>query len=262
VLGSAPRGPTRGIDHRGCAITVTIIAQALAVFVGAGVQRVSGIGFALIATPLLVLLVGPYQGVLLANVLTLVVSTVTLASTWRHVDHRRVWTLVPAGVLGVLPGVLVSRALPNDLLQVLIGGLILLGMALVVFTSRVRFAATPTTNVAAGLASGFMTATAGVGGPALTVYAVATAWEHSAFAATAQVSFVAQSAVSIALKGMPDLSLDRTVLLALIVAAGLAGGHLLARRVGGVAARRLVTWIALLGAAGTVVKGLVGLLSG
>jgi len=116
------------------------------------VQRVSGIGFSLIAVPMLVLLVGPYQGVALANLLAIVVATTTLASTWRSVDRRRVWTLVPAGLLGVVPGVLVSRTLPNDVLQVLIGGLVLLGMALVAFTSRVRFPAAPATNVAtAGL---------------------------------------------------------------------------------------------------------------
>ena len=229
---------------------------------GAGVQRVSGIGFSLIAVPMLVLLIGPYQGVAVANVLVIVVATTTLASTWRSVDRRRVWTLAPAGLLGVVPGVLVARTLPNDLLQVLIGGLVLLGMALVAFTSRVRFPAGPAANVATGLTSGFMTATAGVGGPALTMYAVATGWEHSAFAATAQVSFIAQSTVSVALKGVPDLSVGRAALLIVIVAAGLAVGHLLAGRVGGVTARRLVTWIALLGAAGTVVKGVVGLLAG
>jgi len=262
VLGSAPRRATDGIDTEGCVITVTIIAQALAVLVGAGVQRVSGIGFSLIAAPFLVLLVGPYQGVVLANLLVLVVAATTLASTWRSVDRSRVWTLAPAGLLGVLPGVLVSRVLPGDLLQVLIGGLILLGMVLVAFSTRVRFSAGPATNVAVGLASGFMTATAGVGGPALTVYAVATGWEQSAFAATAQVSFIAQSTMSVGLKGLPALSLRETALLVLIVAVGLVLGHLLAGRVGGVAARRLVTWLALLGAAGTVVKGVVGLLSG
>jgi uncharacterized membrane protein YfcA len=261
VLGSAPGGASDGIDKLGCTITATIIAQALAVFVGAGVQRVSGIGFALIASPLLVLLMGPYQGVDLANLLALIVATATLATTWRNVDRRRVWTLVPAGLLGVIPGVLVARAMPTDLLQVLVGSLILLGMGLVMFTSRVRFGAVPGTNLATGLASGFMTATAGVGGPALTVYAVATDWEQSAFAATAQVSFVFQSTLSIALKGLPELSFDKTALFVLIVAAGLGGGHLLAGRVGDAVVRRLVTWLALLGAAGAVVKGILGLLS-
>jgi uncharacterized protein len=225
------------------------------------VQRVSGIGFSLIASPFLVLLMGPYQGVDLANLLILVVATATLATTWRNVDHRRMWTLVPAGLVGVLPGVLVARTMPTDLLQILVGGLILLGMGLVMFTSRLRFRPAPTTNVATGLASGFMTATAGVGGPALTVYAVATDWEQSAFAATVQVSFVAQSMLSVALKGLPDLSLDQTALFVVVVAAGLVAGHLLAGRVGDAVVRRLVIWLALLGALGAVVKGFLGLLS-
>jgi uncharacterized membrane protein YfcA len=233
----------------------------LAVFVGAGVQRVSGIGFSLIASPLLVLLVGPYQGVALANLLAVIVATTTLASTWRDVDRSRVWILVPTGLLGVIPGVLVARAVSTDLLQVLVGGLILIGMILVAFSSNVRLRATPRTNVITGLASGFMTATAGVGGPALTVYAVATGWEQSAFAATAQVSFIVQSGLSVALKGVPALSLDRTAVLALIVAGGLVGGHLLAGRVDEAMARRFVTWLALLGAAAAMVKGVVGLLS-
>ena len=224
-------------------------------------QRISGIGFALIASPLLVLLMGPYQGVVLANLLTLVVAAATLAMTWRSVDRGRVWTLVPAGLVGVIPGVLVARAVPTDLLQVLVGSLILLGMLVVAFTSRVSLAATPGTNVAAGLGSGFMMATAGVGGPALTVYAVATGWEQSAFAATAQVSFVVQGALSVALKGLPGLSVDTTALFVLIVAAGLALGTLLAGRVGEAGVRRVVTWLAVLSAAGAVVKGMVGLLS-
>jgi uncharacterized protein len=225
------------------------------------VQRVSGIGFALIASPLLVLLIGPYQGVLLANLLAVLVAATTLATIWPSVDRRRVWTLVPAGLLGVIPGVLVARALPTDLLQVLVGSLILLAMLLVIFTSRVRFGAAGSTNIATGIASGFMTATAGVGGPALTVYAVATGWEQSAFAATAQVCFVSQSALSMAFKGLPDLSLDKTVLFVAIVAVGLVGGHMLAGRVGGAVARRFVIWLALVGAVGAVVKGIVGLLS-
>lgn len=233
----------------------------LAVYVGAGVQRVSGIGFALIASPLLVLLLGPYTGVDLANLLAVVVAAVTLASTWRDVDRRRVWMLVPAGLVGVLPGVLVARTLPTDVLQILVGGLIVVGMLLVNFTSRIRVEAATGSNVAAGLASGFMTATAGVGGPALTVYAVATGWQQRAFAATAQLSFVCQGTLAIALKGLPDLSLETTAVFVLIVAVGLGSGHRLAGRIPEAVARRFVTWLALLGAAAAVVKGVVSLLS-
>jgi hypothetical protein len=106
-----------------------------------------------------------------------------------------------------------------------------------------------------------VTATAAVGGPALTVYAIATSWEQRAFAATAQVSFASQATVSIALKGLPTLSPALTVALILMVAVGLAVGHLLAAKVPEPAARRFVVWLAMLGAAAAVVKGLAGLLS-
>jgi uncharacterized membrane protein YfcA len=230
--------------------------------VGAGVQRVSGIGFALISAPLLVLLLGPYDGIVVANLLAVIVATTTLASTWREVDRTRAWVLVPTGLLGVIPGVIVARTLPTDLLQVVIGALILAGMVLVLFRSRAHAAATTPTNIGTGLVSGFMTATAGVGGPALTVYAVATGWSQRAFAATAQVCFIGQSTLAIALKGLPDLSLPTIAALVLVVAAGLGCGHLLAGRVPEAIARRFVIGLALLGATAAMAKGIVGLVSG
>jgi uncharacterized membrane protein YfcA len=257
MLGSrAAESLTGGPD-----ITAAIVAQALAIYIGAGVQRVSGIGFALIASPLLVLLLGPYEGVVLANLLAGVVAAATLAITWRDVDRRRAWTLVPAGLLGVIPGVLVARALPTDVLQILVGTVILIGMLLVSVSARVRLHPGATTNVGAGLASGFMAATAGVGGPALTVYAAATGWQQRAFAATAQISFAGQGILSAALKGLPALSPARAALFIVVIAVGLGTGHLLAGRVPASTARRLVIALAVLGAAGAVVKGVVGLLA-
>jgi uncharacterized membrane protein YfcA len=229
--------------------------------VGAGVQRVSGIGFALISAPLLVLLLGPYDGIVVANLLAVIVAATTLASTWRDVDRSRAWVLVPTGLVGVIPGVIVSRTLPTDLLQVVIGALIVVGMVLVLFRSQASASATTRTNVGTGLISGFMTATAGVGGPALTVYAVATEWPQRAFAATAQLCFIGQSTLSIALKGLPDLSLPKIAVLVLVVAAGLACGHLLAGRVPEVIARRFVIGLALLGATAAIAKGIVGMVS-
>jgi uncharacterized membrane protein YfcA len=38
-----------------------------AVVLGAGMQRITGMGFALVATPFLVLLLGPVEGVVLVN---------------------------------------------------------------------------------------------------------------------------------------------------------------------------------------------------
>src|SRR5262249_58352479 len=97
---------------------------------------------------------------------------------WREVEWSRAALLVPAGLVGVLPGVAAARGLPPRPLQVTIGLLVTVGLVATIMGSRAKVEPTPVRTTALGLASGFMTATAGVGGPALTVYALATRGRH------------------------------------------------------------------------------------
>lgn len=246
-----------------------MILPAAAVFVGAVSQRVTGLGFALIAAPLLTLLAGPYQGIVLANALALLVASTVLVSSWRQVDLRQAARLVPTGLVGVLPGVWVARRLPQGPLQMAIGLLVLAGLGAAVLRSGVLRpaggAGAASSGLAApgsaftataGAASGFMTATAGVGGPALTVYALSSGWEQTAFAATAQISFFTQAALSLGFKGVQDLpgAVACTVLVA-AAGTGLAIGHRLAPRIPADLARRAMIVMAAAGALSTTVKG-------
>jgi uncharacterized membrane protein YfcA len=235
-----------------------IVPTALVVLLGALAQRVTGLGFALVASPLLVLLAGPYEGIVLANALAVLVAIVVLATSRRHVETRRAALLVPAGIVGVLPGVLVARALPAGPLQVVIGLVVVAGLASTMTSAKLVLAPNAVTTVTAGVASGFMTATAAVGGPALTVYALATVGQQAAFAATAQISFASQGALSLGLKGVHHLP-DPASSLALIaaVAVGLIVGHRLADRIHPVHARHAMIALAFLGALSIVVKGAV-----
>ena len=240
----------------GCTIAYVIVPLALVVFLGAVAQRVTGLGFALIASPLLVLLVGPFEGILLANMLALLVSATVLATSWRNADPRRALLLVPAGLVGVLPGVYAARHLPSGPLQVMIGLIILVGLASTLVGPRFRFAATTPNTLGAGLTSGFMTATAAVGGPALTFYAITTEWEQRRFAATAQISFATQAVLALTLKGFGRMpGVVPTICLLIAIAAGLWVGHLAAGRVAPERVRSLTVVIALAGAAAAVVKG-------
>src|SRR5262249_9685935 len=98
---------------------------------------------------------------------------------------------------------------------------------------------------------------AGAGGPALTVYAVATGWAQESFAATAQVSFAVQSAASLAVGGLPQLSPPRLAVVVGAAAAGLAAGQIVAGRSRPGYARWSAVILALLAALGTVIKGIV-----
>ncbi|MFI7709039.1 TSUP family transporter [Nonomuraea sp. NPDC049480] len=224
-----------------------------AVFAGALTQRITGLGFALVAAPLLVIIAGPYQGVLLANLLSVVVAGAVLAQTFRNVDRRRALVLAVSGVTGVVPGALAARLLPPGPLTVAVGTLVLAGL-LAALAGR-RLPAPPT--AAAGFASGFMNASAGVGGPALVVYATATGWSQAAFVASAQLSFLVQSALSLGLKGFPELPGWQLAAVVSTLAAGLAGGRLLAPRISATHARRAGMALGFAGALITVVKGML-----
>ncbi|HYH33464.1 MAG TPA: TSUP family transporter, partial [Pseudonocardia sp.] len=97
---------------------------AVAVLVGTGTQRITGLGFALVSAPFLVLLLGPFTGVLLANTLSLTTNLVVLAQTWRAVDVRKALLLAVPALAAVMPGAWVARTLPAPLLAIIAGTLV------------------------------------------------------------------------------------------------------------------------------------------
>jgi uncharacterized protein len=240
-------------------MTAELVLLPLGVAAGAVTQRVTGIGFALVSAPLLVLVAGPFDGIILSNILGLVVSAVVLASTWRDVQWRRGLMLVLPALAAIPLGALVARAMPGPLLLVLVGSLVLVALTLVQASPRARVLRGPGGAVTAGAASGFMNVTAGVGGPAMVLYAVSTAWEHRRFVATFQFYSVIVNLGSLLAKGPPALPARSLLVSLAALAVGLAGGELLSRRVPAERAGRAVLVLALAGAAATVAKGLIAL---
>jgi len=236
-----------------------LLLLALAVMAGAGTQRLSGLGLALVSSPFLVLLVGPFTGVLLANALSLIANLVVLAQTWRAVEVRRAMWLALPGLVAVVPGAWVVRNLPAPVLSITVGGLVLVALAAVLLSGSARIRPGRRGTVVAGAASGFMAVTAGVGGPALSIYALSSGWAHASFVATAQLCFAVVNAGSLVAKGWPSLSLQTWAVAVTALAVGIALGQRLSRVVTPERARLMVVVLAVLGASATVVKGVVDL---
>ncbi|WP_197701374.1 sulfite exporter TauE/SafE family protein [Micromonospora coxensis] len=253
-------------------------ALAVAIFVGAGTQRVTGLGFALVASPFVVLLTDPFNGVLLVNLCGALTALAVLVQVWRDVDVRRAGLLLGPALVAVLPGAWVARNLPAPVLAVVVGGLVLAALAAVLTRGRAgrRADGPPEPRAAgdregasadgvrasllAGAGSGFMSVTAGVGGPAITVYAVSTGWSQRSFAATAQLVFAALGVASLLAKGsLPALPAAGWALVGTGLAVGVLIGNRLSDRVPAHRARRAVVALALTGAAITVAKGVAQL---
>ena len=237
-------------------MSTELVLLPLGVIAGALTQRVTGIGFALVCAPLLVLVAGPFEGVVLSNLLGLLVSAVVFVTHWRDTEWRKGLLLAVPALLAIPPGAWVARNVPAPQLMVIIGLTVIVALAAVVLSDRARVLRGTSGAVVAGGASGFMNVTAGVGGPAIVLYAVSTSWEHRKFVATFQFFSIFTNLASLTAKGgLPRVSPAALVVSLGALVVGLAGGELLSRRVDHEIARHLAIGLALAGAAFTVVKG-------
>ncbi|MGP9681113.1 TSUP family transporter [Brachybacterium sp. AOP3-A1-3] len=234
------------MDDPGLLLT---LSMALSVFIGAVSQRATGMGFALLSAPFLVLVLGPLQGMLAVNAASVLANSLNLVQVWRDVDWPRAKLLVPMGVVGVLPGAVAVELLPEAPLTIVVSLLVVLGPGV---TNLLRGRTVPPSAVlgaAGGFTSGFMGVTAGVAGPGVVVYARATGWEHRHFAATAQLHGVALGIVSLAAKrALPSFEPSGWIALLVSLLVGLLVGDRLSRRIDGAAAMRVVVLIAMAGA--------------
>ena len=234
-----------------------LAGMMLSVMLAAATQRVTGLGFALVSAPLLVLTTGPISGVLLANLLSLVTNLIVLAQTWRQVDVRRVLLLIIPALCLVPVGQVVAHHLPATVLMIGIGGLVLAALAAVRMLRRTALFRGPGGAVAAGALSGFMNVTAGVGGPAITLYAIGSRWPHYSFVGSMQLYFAILNTGSIIAKGLPQVGTTALAAALSALGLGLILGHFAARRITPERARAAVLVLAVAGASGTILKGVI-----
>lgn len=109
--------------------TTAALVVGLVLVVGAAAQRVTGLGFAVVAAPVLVLLVGPAPGVVLVNVLGALVALLVLLRVRRDVEPRRLLPVTLAALVGVPGGLALAGAVPSAWLELVLGVLVLAALA-------------------------------------------------------------------------------------------------------------------------------------
>ena len=237
---------------------VSALAVGVAVLVGALTQRLTGVGFALVASPLLVLALGPIQGVVITNIFGVATALMVYVFHVRAVEYRKVLPILAAAAVAVAPGAILARTLPSYVLAIGAGSLIVAALALSVFARRIRGVKAWPGQVVAGGLSGFMNVVAGVGGPAITAYAVASEWEHRRFAISAQFYFAVLGLISLLARGaLPAISPTVWIAAVAALAVGLLGGQILTRWIPVRAARSICLILALLGGIAVIVRGII-----
>ncbi|MFF3515107.1 TSUP family transporter [Streptomyces sp. NPDC002573] len=229
------------------------------VALGASVQWLTGMGFALIAVPALVLVLGPAPGVVLANCAAGVISIAGLATGWRRVRIGAMIPLVIASACTVPAGSWVAARLPEPVLLAGVGILVTVTVAFVMGGVRISALTGTRGAVTAGAVGGFMNSAAGVGGPPYSLYAVNAGWRVSEFVPNAQFYGIIVNVFSVASNGVPRLSGTAWSVAAAAMVAGALIGRALAPRVPEQWVRRLILALALTGGLSVLVKGLQGM---
>ncbi|MET7733790.1 sulfite exporter TauE/SafE family protein [Streptomyces sp. NPDC005402] len=229
------------------------------VLLGSSVQWLTGMGFALVSVPALVLLLGPAQGVVLANCAAGVICLVGLAGGWRLVRPRAMLPFCLAAACTVPAGTWLTHRLPRSWLLLMMGGLVTVAVLLVMRGARAAALHGTRGAVFAGAAGGFMNSAAGVGGPPFSLYALNAGWTVREFVPNAMFYGVIVNAFSVASNGVPGLTGTQWASVCAAMGAGGLIGRSLASRTPEKQARLLVLSLALLGGVTAVGKGLWGL---
>jgi uncharacterized membrane protein YfcA len=231
----------------------------VAVTAGALLQRATGLGFTLVSGPFLILILDPYNGVVLANALSMCTNAIVLCTTVQRTDVKLAGQLCLGTICAIPLGAWLAGTLAPDLLMVVVGSVSTVATATVALNRPFTMFRRRTGAVAAGVASGFGNVTAGVGGPPLAIYAMGTGWSQTSFVPTVQVVGFVTNAGSLLAKH--DARLPGTLLLgcAAGVALGALLGQLLSGRLSECSGRRIVITLALVGGVLSIAKGLAGI---
>lgn len=231
------------------------LAEAVGVmFVAAMFRTTFGFGEALVAVPLLALLIPVKIAAPVAVLASIVIAAYAVARDWRHIERRSSAWLVASTLFGLPVGLLVLTRVPETIMKLVLGAIIVAFSAYsLVRAHRLRLDDDRFAWIF-GFCAGVLGGSYGMNGPPLAIYGTLRAWPPERFRATLQGYFLPASLLGLggyAWAGLWTAPVTRLFAWSLpAIVAGIIAGRLLNRRIDAERFRRLVH-------AGLIVVGVV-----
>ncbi|MTE11861.1 sulfite exporter TauE/SafE family protein [Nocardia aurantiaca] len=213
------------------------------VLFGAVAQSATGMGFSLMAAPVLILYLGPRTGIAATVALAALSSVAPLVRDGRHARPREVGRLL-VPMLACTPVIaLILHRVDTRPLALIAGCGVIASVSVLAGGVRWRWLRHPLGAMATGGASALLNVVGGVGGPPIGLYAANAEWEPAKARANLHCVFLLQNlatsmVLGIRLPGIAEM---------LALAAGTGLGMALAPRVPIVRVRQMVLGVSLLG---------------
>ncbi len=182
-------------------MTILQILGTAGIFLtAAAIQSVTGFGFALVAVPLLALLLDPAPAVVSTTVVSLLISAAVIREDRHHIRWRDAGVVSVAGLAAMPLGLWVLTAVSAQALTAWIAVVLLLSTALV--ARGLQLPSGRATEVAVGATSGVLLTSTGMNGPPLVVAFQAQRMPPRPFRGTLSAVFLVEGVAAVALLGI------------------------------------------------------------
>lgn len=220
------------------------IPVILILFVATVVRSALGFGEALIAVPLLALVMPVEEAAPTAVLVSITVASVIVLQDWRRVHLRSAGWLVVSTFLGIPLGLLLLKKLPESVVDVILGVVVAAFSLYSLASRRDRELRDDRLAGIFGFAAGVLGGAYGMNGPPLAIYGSLRRWSPEHFRATLQAYFLPASLAGMAgywIAGLWTPSVNRFYLDSLPgVVIAIFLGRAINRRLSG---RRFISWI-------------------
>lgn len=191
--------PSRGDDSpprpRRVNLFVDIVVVLLVCGTAAMVQAMTGFGFGLVAVPLLALLIDPVQAVVVATLVSLVLTTLVSRRERAHVVGGPALRMTIGGFVGMPLGLLALLRLESSALQIVIA--VVIAVLVVLLWLGVRGGTGVAAQWGSGVVSGALLTSTGLNGPPLVLTLQSMELPPRAFRGTLQRIFQGQDLVAV-----------------------------------------------------------------
>lgn len=237
------------------------VAIALLAAAAAFIQAISGFGFSLFIVPILALLIGPRDTVVLANLLSTFSNAVQSSRLFPSAEKRTAGVLMAASAAGMPLGLAILLRVDARPLQIGIAAAVIVSTLVLMRGVRLHSAGT-VGDVLAGFTSGVLNTSTSMSGPPVVLYLQGKGLAPLQFRATISLFFLVTSAIAVVLVAVAG-AIQPYVFAALLISIpavvlGQRAGNSAFRHVDAVLFRRMVFAILFISAAVALVGAVAG----
>jgi uncharacterized membrane protein YfcA len=178
-------------------INLTLLFLAVIVLIASFIRAISGFGFALVATPLMALVIDPKNAVIISFLLGMAAGLMVFPHVRRYVDKRRVFYLGLGAVPGIVVGTYLLVTLSSSTIKLWIAIVVLVSTIPMLLGRSFQFTHDKIGCVGAGMVGGLLSASTSMGGPPIVLYLLNQGLAKENFVATTTAYFMITGVVSL-----------------------------------------------------------------